>query len=397
MNASVRRTSWRSGVLALAATAAVVVLAARLATTMHATTAPPQAPVQPRAGAAAVARGGGSVPAGPLTIGINANTQGYGVHAGRLQNRVARTGVRWLREELDWDVVEPTRGRDNWRHDDELYTAAAQRGMTILPVILSTPRWAGPSPQALPANPAAYARFVARVVRRYGPGGVFWTHHPRLTPVPSTWFELWNEPYTTAFSGGRPDAATYARLVAAAGAAAHAANHAAKVLLASDIVTTTVDGRVTSWTDAMYDAVPTLNQDFDGVAVHPYALSLTATTNDVYGRFVAVLVDVRNAFIAHGAADKPFWLTEIGWSTCPGGASAGCVTDVQQAALYTQLFVLLHTTYASYVRAVFAYHYNDFPGAPRNDTEGYFGLTRVGGSHKPAYAAFAAAIAADPR
>ena len=335
-----------------------------------------------------------ATPPGPgLTIGINANSQGYRAKAGVLQDRVARTGVRWLREELDWDAVETRQGHDDWTRYDDLYTAAAQRGMHVLPLIISSPAWAEATPMTIPSDPAAYAAFVARVVARYGPGGDFWTRHPDLPAVPSRFFELWNEPWYEQFSTGGPDAARYARLVAAAGAAAHAANPAARVLIASDITAVRTAGGVESWTDAMYDAVPTLNQDFDAVAVHPYGGSLTDTTNDYRGRFRLTMENVRADFVAHGAAGKPFWLTEIGWSTCPAGPAAFCVTEPVQAALLTQLFALLRTTYASYARAVFLYHYNDQPRGAPNDREAYFGLTRADGSPKPAYEAFRAAIA----
>jgi hypothetical protein len=327
---------------------------------------------------------------GALTIGINANTQGWGPGTPQEQDKVMQTGVRWLREELDWNTVETAPGQYDWSHYDALYTSAAQRGMTILPVVMETPSWDGPSPQQFPTDPNTYATFFAAVAARYGPGGTFWTENPSLTPTPSPDFELWNEPYMV-----NADGSVYAHLVAAAGPAAHAANPAAKVLIGSDIQRAWLNNQWVSWTDQLYNAVPTLNQDFDGVVVHPYATSLTATTDDFAGRFTDVMTNVRADFVAHGASDKPFWLTEIGWSTCPAGASANCVSEDQQAALVSQLFSLLHTTYASYVRGVFLYHYNDFPNGAPDAYESYFGLTRPDGSQKPAYAAFQAAIAAN--
>jgi len=329
----------------------------------------------------------------PPIIGINANTQGYRAHAGVLQDRVKRTGVRWLREELDWDAVEFAPGRYNWSRYDALYRAAAHRGLHILPLILETPRWAGAAPTALPDDPNTYASFVAAVVKRYGPGGSYWATHPRLKPVPSRWFELWNEPWNTVFSNGHPDPGAYARLVAAAGPAAHAANPAARVLIESDITPVQTDSGVISWTNAMYRAVPTLNDDFDAVAVHPYGgPDLLGKANAYNGRFREVMDNVRADFVSHDAADKPFWLTEIGWSTCPAGATADCVSEPLQAALVSELFRLLATTYRSYVAAAFLYHYNDFPHAAADDREGYFGITRANGSRKPAYRAFMRAL-----
>jgi polysaccharide biosynthesis protein PslG len=333
---------------------------------------------------------GAPAAAGPLTIGIVANTAGWRLNAGQLQDKVMQTGVKWLREELDWSDVETSPGQYDWSNYDALYTAASQRGLHILPLVMATPTWAGPSIQTPPTDPTAYANFVATVVKRYGPGGAFWAAHPELVPAPSSQVELWNEPWYQP----NTTAAMYAHLVAAAGAAAHAANPAVQVLLADDISTQTVGGKEMSWTDAMYAAVPNLNQFFDIVAVHPYGATLTAKTDDVYGRFRMVMEDIRSDLVAHGAADKPFWLTEIGWSTCVNGQAGRCFSEADQATLLSQLFTLVHTTYSGYVRGVFVYHYNDFPGAAASDPEGHFGLTRADGSPKPAYAVFQAAVAA---
>ena len=54
----------------------------------------------------------------------------------------------------------------------------AQHGVHVLPIMLDTPVWAGATLEHDPADPSAYATFVAAVVARYGPHGSFWTQHP---------------------------------------------------------------------------------------------------------------------------------------------------------------------------------------------------------------------------
>ena len=57
------------------------------------------------------------------------------------------------------------------------------------------------------------------------------------------------------------------------------------------------------------------------------------------------------------------------------------------------MFTLLSTKYASYVKAVFVYRSIDI-NSKRSDKEGWFGLERMDGSHKPAFAVFRAAATA---
>ncbi len=308
---------------------------------------------------------------------------------------IGETGMRWIREEIDWNTVEPARGTWDWSTPDALYTAAAANGMTVLPLLMLTPGWASTdgSPTQIPSDPSGYAAFVGQVVARYGPHGSFWAAHPALAPTPSTWFELWNEPYYGWFSDNAPDAARYARLVKAAGAAGHAADSGAKMLIES--IAQWNDGtKWTSWTGSMYAAVPDLNSYFDGVAVHPYGQSFTDPT--ATNGFYQDMNNVRADLVSHGAADKPFWLTEIGYATCTGGTSADCYSESAQAQKYTQLADLLRTTYASYVKGVFVYDFQDLaaPAADPTNRESHFGLLRQDGSQKPAYAVVKAAVSA---
>ena len=110
---------------------------------------------------------------------------------------------------------------------------------------------------------------------RYGPHGSFWTSHPTLTKTPITTFELWNEPYYDNGDNGDYNPGRYARLVKAAGAAGHAADPSAKFLIAAENQCALVSGTWVWWIDALYQAVPDLNNYFDGVAVHPYGTDLT--------------------------------------------------------------------------------------------------------------------------
>jgi hypothetical protein len=314
---------------------------------------------------------------GGLAVGLNVNANAWGADAGFVLDKAAFLGQRWIREEVSWSDVEPQRGQWNWSRYDQLFTASAQRGLQVLPLLTSPPSWAGPRWNSFPDDPADYGRFVAAVVARYGSNGAFWAAHPELPKVPAQWFELWNEPYEEYFSVPSIDPARYAQLVRAGTTAGRAADPSAKFMLES---TPYGKGLPTTWTDALYAAMPDLNSYFDAVAVHAYGSDLASAG----GQWRRTIEGVRAQLVAHGAADKPMWVTEMGWSTCPG-ANSDCTSESTQAARLAQALAALKTTYSSYVRGVMLYHFQDqFGDKKADDTQPYYGLVRDDFSPKPA-------------
>lgn len=330
-----------------------------------------------------------------LAVGLVGNTQAWGNGMGARMDAETSNGVKWLREEFDWNVIEPSDGQWDFSRYDTLMTEAALRGIHILPIAISTPGWAGATWDTIPGDTGPYADFVAHIAGRYGAGGSFWTQHPDLTPAPVEWVELWNEPFLPQFSNGDPDPGRYAHMVAAATDAGRAANPNVKYLMALDSSAIDSSGNERDWLGAMYDAVPDLNDHFDGVTVHPYGNGgLRIKTRGASRWQFRRLEDIRAAMVARGAADKPFWLTEMGWTTCPAGSDARCDNEQQQADYITELFSLLRTDYSSYVRGVFLYRYDDLKPGGDSDREAYFGLKHADGTPKPAWDALTRAIAA---
>ncbi len=299
-----------------------------------------------------------------------------------------QTGARWLREEFHWDRIEPGAGSFDWAQVDITVGEAAKRGLRVLPTLMDTPSWAGASVTTIPSDPSAYAHFVAQVAARYGPTGEFWRVHPELPNTPIEYYELWNEPYLQNFSAGGADPAKYARLVRAATAAGRAASPGAKFLVQADLTWTNDFRSYHDWINAMYAAVPDLNDYFDAVAIHPYGTSPDYYTPSGDTRWeVRRLEQIRARFVAHGASDKHLWITELGWSTAPGCSS--CQSETQQAAYLTRFAAMLRTHYASYIDAFFLYGWRD-PGTDPNNKEDWFGIIRRDGSKKPAWDALRA-------
>lgn len=324
-----------------------------------------------------------------LIVGTIVNAAGGGTAA---LDKAAAAGAHWIREDLWWPTVEATRGQLDWSSYDNLFLAAAQRGIHILPIIDGTPDWAGNSAWSMPSDPTPYATFAGLVAAHYGPGGTFWQAHSDLSQYAPVYFEIWNEPWWPQFS--KPvDAGRYARLAQAAGQAIHAANSQAKAIAATEWQYTAADGSTRDWTDDMLSAVPNLGAAIDAFSVHPYAANTSVDTWTGSNWQTAKLDrEIRPDLIRHGLGDKPIWVTEIGWPTCSSACNG--FTESEQAANLARFDQLVRTEW-TYVKAVFYYALNDQDGGSGDptDREQWFGVIRRDGSHKPAYAALVAAFA----
>jgi hypothetical protein len=307
----------------------------------------------------------------------------------------SQSDTKWIRQEFDWDQIEPQPGTFDFSRYDQFMLVSAQAGVHVLPIMLETPSWAGPSWNAIPADPSAYATYVAAVVSRYGPHGSFWTQHPTLAGYAIQTFELWNEPYYSNGNDGDYDPGAYARLVKAAATSGRLADPAAHFLLAADNQAQLVSGTWVWWIDALYQAVPDLNKYFDGVAVHPYGDDLTSlsfpTPGVAYDGYEQVqrVQSIEREFANHGAANKPLWITEIGWPTCTSGSDR-CTTPAGQAADLGAVFNDARTTWKSFIQAVFVYSYDDSHPADPANPEYDYGLAYNDGTPKPGLAVFRA-------
>jgi hypothetical protein len=301
----------------------------------------------------------------PLTLGISANSSGWGSHSGVVDDRVKQLGLGWLRE----DFGRAGSGRVDTQHWDDMFSATASRGMRILPVL---------------TDPADYqdTAFVAAAVARYGPGGTFWREHPsyddNLAPA---WWEVGNEPWWN--KGQTP--AQYARDFKAAVTAGRAANPSAKFLLAAfSAWKDPASGQWVSWVAPMFSAVPDLARYVDGWSDHPYcngdAPSKWDPSSPSWIWQFQQFTKVHAELAAHGLGDAPMWLTEFGYATS-GDRS---VTEAQQAE-YLAAAAHIASGY-SYAKALFLYHLEDW-GPRDGDREHWFGITHVDGTPKPAWTA----------
>jgi polysaccharide biosynthesis protein PslG len=287
-------------------------------------------------------------------------------------------GARWVRVEVNWAEVEPSRGAYHpWSL--EQIDAAVRRnraaGRQVVVMIGKAPQWASGTADhgTPPRDPADFARFAAFMARRYAADGV-------------AGYEIWNEPNIGRFWGGRPDAAAYVALLRAAGGAIRAADPGTQIVFGG------LSTNDLAYVRAAYAAGA--EGLFDVMALHPY--SCEARIDDVKrtgdgviapGSFLGYRA-VRAFMVAQGDA-RPMWFTELGWST----TSEPCgVSEAAQAQRLESSIELMDRD--PYVQAVMFYNLrNNYWLRNADTTEARYGLLTSDFRAKPAYAAFRAASA----
>jgi hypothetical protein len=337
-----------------------------------------------------------------LYFGISANSRERDTIA---QDRAAETGVRRLREDLEWWRVEPSNGSWTWTETDAMYRTAAERGITILPILNSPACWAVPPDtpsdecrEVFPTSNQDYADFASRAAARYGPSGIFWSHNPDLdASLASRYFEIWNEPYWgTGQEAVNP--ARYAALFTAAASAGERANRASRYLIES-----TVDGQGgVHWAEALKAAEPTIGTYIDGLAVHPYPGSHDVTYQPQYGTdeaFLNVKIDYERW--RDLGVNKPVWITEVGYSSCADGVEH-CVSgdtqadrEARKATLLARLIDQVATAEFGFVHALYLYNLEQFSAAtqPNADKSAWYGLLYgKTGEPLPAWSSFSSGV-----
>ena len=248
--------------------------------------------------------------------------------------RMNANGVGVMRVQLSWKKVQPDEGECegslpvpagvplpgtcDWSYYDRVIGGAAAAGVEVMPYLLNVPPWISDHENAPPirseSDRAAWTEWLTTLVGRYGPAGSFWAdeyvaEHPGAAPLPVRRWQVWNEPSDGTFWHPRPDPAEYGDLVELTGSAIHAADPAAEVILAGVFGTP-------NESKGGIDAKPFLRRlfrsrdlsgSFDSLGLHPYGPTLKRSLGQVRR--------ARTVFKRAGFADRPLWITELGWAS----------------------------------------------------------------------------------
>ena len=288
-------------------------------------------------------------------------------------------GVGTLRINLAWGSVQS--GPDapyDWSHYDPVVREAAENGIRVLATVYSTPIWAASTAEIPPlgSNLRGFEDFSRAAVERYGAHGTFWGEHPGVPKLPVVDWQLWNEPNSPLFWKPSPDAGQYLRLLRGFDSAMKGADSGARILLGGLFPTPAGGIRIDRFLADLYAGGA--RHLFDAVAIHPYA----RRPRDALDR-VAQLRDVMRRF---GDADKPTWITEVGWAS--RGRPPGLVVGAAgQADYLRQTFELAAADRDRLgIAGVVWYSLNDTPGPI---WVGHCGLFSLEGQPKPSWLAFA--------
>lgn len=230
-----------------------------------------------------------------------------------------------IRMPFSWATIQPTaRGGYNWSGVDQAVEVAASRGLTILPFLYDSPRWAAGKPTTMPiAGRAkrAWREFVREAVERYGPGGEFWAERaptggvginyaPAIgRPVPIRNWQIWNE--ANFFYFAFPvSTSRYARLLKLTAPAIKAVDPRAQVILSGLFGDPDEGGKrgmdAADFLARLYK-VPGIERHFDATALHPYAFHVD-DLEELTEEMRAVMVD-------NGDRRTGLYITELGWGS----------------------------------------------------------------------------------
>lgn len=287
---------------------------------------------------------------------------------------LSRRGLRSWRTTLAWGAVERTPGVYEFSGYDQMLRQAARRKVRVLLTIAGCPDWAcdrhGP-PRTAAAH-AAFQRFVAVAVARYGRGGSLWGGRWAVTH-----WQLMNE-VNGADQWPDPDPAAYAALLKSTARTIRSVDPRARVVLAG------LPDKMTIW---LRDYLPALYRqpgfagDFDVMAVHGYAISARGP-----GKILGL---TRRIMRRGGDRRKQIWMTEIGWST--GGPPFPFTGSERfQARTLRAAFSRLAACRRRWkLERVFWFSYRDRNPGGQQDYWGFHnGLRRLDGHPKPAHRQF---------
>ena len=305
-------------------------------------------------------------------------------------HQLESTGVHTLRFAINWFTIQSTSSPPNWGATDKLVGDLAERDIRPTPFIYGSPPWVARKTNKPPLGSTrkvrAWRSFVATAVKRYGPGGTYWTGpfrqtHPGSHPKPITAWQIWNEPNLPKFFPRKNGPKKYAKLVEIAHDAIAGVDRRATVVLAG--LTGFAKPSAWSFLNKVY-RVRGAKRDFDAAALHPYAASK--------GEFKSAVRRTRRVMKRRRDARTPLWLTEVGWGSARHTRRFPLNKGLrgQKRMLQKTFSLVLHKRRAWRIQRVFWFDWRD----PARGTGSYCsfcpsaGLLRHNHEPKPAYRAF---------
>ncbi len=231
---------------------------------------------------------------------------------------IGEAGVDNVRLPMYWGGIEsnsPLLVKPDWSGIDKEVEGAAEERIRIMPFVWGSPEWVASEVIDMPTKTSwqrwAWQKFLREADRRYGPEGEFWEDHTKLTYLPITHWEIWNEENIVT-QAHDPSPVEYAKLLRISGRALHGVDPESKVLMGGlfgrplQIPPNIASG---DFLERVYQA-GNVKPYFDGVALHPYVAEATAMP--------AELNNLRRIMRVNGDRTTPMYITELGWGSNSG-------------------------------------------------------------------------------
>ncbi len=226
----------------------------------------------------------------PWGMGIflyrNGNNEDGFANMNRMAGMAQAAGVKWSREEFQWQRIEPRRGEFDFSFYDKMLDIDDAHGISVYALVCYWTDWTKPYEEE---GFKDYCNFLRTLVRRYKGRIKHW--------------EIYNEPNIFFWSGPRE---RYPELLKMAYEAVKAEDPDALVLGCS---TAGIDNKFVQM--CLDNGAP-----FDILTIHPYRAVLHEES------FIRELTQTREQI-----GGRQNWITEMGWPTVPGNA-----TERQQAS-----------------------------------------------------------------
>lgn len=287
---------------------------------------------------------------------------------------VRSLGIRYLRCAFSWNGIEPERGQFHFEFWDNLVAEAQRSGVTLIPYVAYTPKWAAGKEDKFweqpPQDSADFASIMRTLTLRYRGKITHW--------------ELWNEPDNREYWDGSAD--QYAvTMIAGSKAVREAAPEDTLVL-----------GGMTHGSSDFFRVLISkyhLEQYVDVLALHAYPESWNEERAEAtFGPWIEQMHEVAER------SGRKLWLNEMGYADYryqPNKASLWG-TDVYYAYEHTRqyqanfLFKSFVMTLATHdVSLAGWYRIDDFrdtdPRMPEDKVNGHLGIIDAAGRPKPAY------------
>ncbi|HET6316196.1 MAG TPA: cellulase family glycosylhydrolase [Chloroflexota bacterium] len=342
---------------------------------------------------------GQTQPSGPVS---SAFAYGFQVHMWDMSSQakefavtdVGQAGFNWLKQQVEWYVLETAPGTYNWGELDTIVNMANAAGLKILLSVAHAPTiYRSPSSGLMPSDPANYQTLMQTIAARYK-GKV-------------QAYELWNEQNLAREAGAANiNPATYLPLLKAGYSGVKAGDNAALALLGGlsptgnntpgeamddlaylQALYAINNGEAKNYFDVATGHLSGFSNPPDCTPATPQC-SLSGGWNNHPSFFAFYrLGQYHDAMIAAGDGNKPIWLTEFGYDSCtiaPSGYEyCTSISEDTQARFLTQAVTMARQT--PYIGGLMVWNLNFQVGLPETDEKWGFGVLRGDWSGRPAY------------